>query len=819
MDFEQTWAILASAFTQIHEKQASKLSFEELYRNAYKIVLKKKGDELYLRVAEFERDWLSSEIQRRIHKELPPQLMNALQGRSSAGSVGDDQVRTQGERFLRQLKLAWEDHQTCMSMLTDVLMYMVRMGRPKTMGRGTNTREQDRVYCADTRRPSIFTTAMSLFRDCILRSHVRGDDSWPDICGTLNHVILDQIRMERDGDFIDKHLIKANVYMLEGLYDSHHEVEEEKLYLTSFEYEFLASSAEFYRALGDRLLKESDAGQYCRETRKRIDEENDRCRSTLLESTTPKIQKVVEDELIRYRMKDLIESESGVRFMITNERHDDLALVFDLEARVDPRKPELTKALQKIILEMGTNLNDAAQLGAAAEAPEDRAKAPADKLVNQQTVAALKWVEDVLELKDKFDAMWKQSFQSDQTIHTAIMRSSAEFINSHPRCAEYMSLFIDDNMKKGIKGKTELEIEALLNKAIVLLRYVQEKDVFELYYKKHLGKRLLMGRSLSIDVEKQMIFRMKMELGNNFTAKLEGMFKDMTLSEELTAGYKGYVARLGDADPRRIDLAINVLTSMTWPVETTNSAPDDARESRLKTIYPPAMERIRQGFENYYKEKYSGRMLDWKGNMGTVDVKVTFPKVPSKGFKERRHELNVSTYAMLILFLFNDLPSGASLSLEEIQARTNIPTNELVRNLQSLAVAPKTRILLKEPMSKDVKDTDKFFFNEGFMGKFHKVKIGIVSAGNRIENDRERVETEKKNNDSRGYAIEAAVVRIMKQRKELSHQQLVTETITQLNSQFKPDVNMIKKRIESLIEREYLERIEDSPSSSYRYLA
>ncbi|KAK5002587.1 hypothetical protein LTR28_011220, partial [Elasticomyces elasticus] len=411
MDFEQTWAILASAFTQIHEKQASKLSYEELYRNAYKIVLKKKGDELYLRVAEFERDWLGSEIQRRIHKELPPQLMNALQGRSSAGSAGDNQVRKQGERFLRQLKLAWEDHQTCMSMLTDVLI-------------------------------------------------------WPDICGTLNHVILDQIRMERDGDFIDKHLIKVNVYMLEGLYDSHHEVEEEKLYLTSFEYEFLASSAEFYRALGDRLLKESDAGQYCRETRNRIDEENDRCRSTLSESTTPKIQKVVEDELIRYRMKDLIESESGVRFMITNERHDDLALVFDLEARVDPRKPELTKALQKIILEMGTNLNDAAQVGAAAEVPEDKAKAPADRLVNQQTVAALKWVEDVLELKDKFDAIWKQSFQSDQTIHTAIMRSTAEFINSHPRCAEYMSLFIDDNMKKGIKGKTELEIEVLLDKAI-----------------------------------------------------------------------------------------------------------------------------------------------------------------------------------------------------------------------------------------------------------------------------------------------------------------------------------------------------------------
>ena len=78
---------------------------------------------------------------------------------------------------------------------------------------------------------------------------------------------------------------------------------------------------------------------------------------------------------------------------------------------------------------------------------------------------------------------------------------------------------------------------------------------------------------------------------------------------------------------------------------------------------------------------------------------------------------------------------------------------------------------------------------------------------------------DRKNNDSRGFVVEAAIVRIMKQRKELSHAQLVTETLTQLSSQFKPDVGMIKKKIESLIEREYLERMEDAPVPSYRYLA
>jgi len=63
------------------------------------------------------------------------------------------------------------------------------------------------------------------------------------------------------------------------------------------------------------------------------------------------------------------------------------------------------------------------------------------------------------------------------------------------------------------------------------------------------------------------------------------------------------------------------------------------------------------------------------------------------------------------------------------------------------------------------------------------------------------------------------LTRSPRQRKELSHQQLVAETVTQLIAQFKPDINMIKQKIESLIEREYLERIEESSPPAYRYLA
>lgn len=56
---------------------------------------------------------------------------------------------------------------------------------------------------------------------------------------------------------------------------------------------------------------------------------------------------------------------------------------------------------------------------------------------------------------------------------------------------------------------TEQEIEQVLDKTMVLFRYLQEKDVFERYYKQHLAKRLLLNKSVSDDSEKNMISKLK----------------------------------------------------------------------------------------------------------------------------------------------------------------------------------------------------------------------------------------------------------------------------------------------------------------------
>jgi len=99
----------------------------------------------------------------------------------------------------------------------------------------------------------------------------------------------------------------------------------------------------------------------------------------------------------------------------------------------------------------------------------------------------------------------------------------------------------------------------------------------------------------------------------------------------------------------------------------------------------------------------------------------------------------------------------------------------------------------------------------------------------------------------RRYAIDASIVRIMKSRKVLGYQQLVVECVEQLGRMFKvqfkhspnivlyvflsnpefffawnlivqPDVKAIKKRIEDLISRDYLERDKDN-ANMFKYLA
>ncbi|KAK1295301.1 Cullin-1 [Acorus calamus] len=189
-----------------------------------------------------------------------------------------------------------------------------------------------------------------------------------------------------------------------------------------------------------------------------------------------------------------------------------------------------------------------------------------------------------------------------------------------------------------------------------------------------------------------------------------------------------------------------------------------------------------------------------------IDLTVT---VLTTGFwpSYKSFDLNLPAEMASALLLFN---ASDRLSYSEIMAQLNLTDDDVVRLLHSLSCA-KYKILNKEPNTKNISPTDQFEFNSKFTDKMRRIKIPLPPV------DEKKKVIEDVDKDRR-YAIDASIVRIMKSRKVLGHQQLVMECVEQLGRMFKPDFKAIKKRIEDLITRDYLERDKDNPNM-FRYLA
>lgn len=79
-----------------------------------------------------------------------------------------------------------------------------------------------------------------------------------------------------------------------------------------------------------------------------------------------------------------------------------------------------------------------------------------------------------------------------------------------------------------------------------------------------LAKRLLVGKSASVDAEKSMLSKLKQECGGGFTSKLEGMFKDMELSKDINQAFKQHLT-VNSRDLPQIDMTVSILTMGYWP--------------------------------------------------------------------------------------------------------------------------------------------------------------------------------------------------------------------------------------------------------------
>ncbi|GAA6223048.1 cullin-4B-like [Lates japonicus] len=629
--------------------------------------------------------------------------------------------------FLKKIDKCWQDHCRQMIMIRSIFLFL------------------DRTYVLqNSMLPSIWDMGLELFRFYII-SDLKVQSK------TIDGILL-LIERERNGEAIDRSLLRSLLSMLSDL----------QIYQDSFEQRFLEETNRLYAAEGQRLMQEREVPEYLHHVNKRLEEEADRVITYLDQSTQKPLIATVEKQLLGEHLSATL--QKGLTHLLDENRIQDLSLLYQLFSRVRGGVQVLLQHWIEYIKAFGSTI-----------------------VINPEKDKTM--VQELLDFKDKVDHIIDVCFMKNEKFVNAMKEAFETFINKRPnKPAELIAKHVDSKLRAGNKEATDEELEKMLDKIMIIFRFIYGKDVFEAFYKKDLAKRLLVGKSASVDAEKSMLSKLKHECGAAFTSKLEGMFKDMELSKDIMVQFKQYMQCQNI--PGNIELTVNILTMGYWPTYVP-----------MEVHLPPEMVRLQEIFKTFYLGKHSGRKLQWQSTLGHCVLKAEF--------KEGKKELQVSLFQTLVLLMFNE---GEEFTLEEIKLATGIEDSELRRTLQSLACG-KARVLTKIPKSKDVEDGDKFSCNDDFKHKLFRIKINQIQMKETVE---EQASTTERVFQDRQYQIDAAIVRIMKMRKTLSHNLLMSEVYNQLKFPVKPAD--LKKRIESLIDRDYMERDKENPNQ-YNYVA
>eukprot|EP00931_Biecheleriopsis_adriatica_P086206 TRINITY_DN60919_c0_g1_i1.p1 TRINITY_DN60919_c0_g1~~TRINITY_DN60919_c0_g1_i1.p1 ORF type:complete len:756 (+),score=201.17 TRINITY_DN60919_c0_g1_i1:113-2380(+) len=588
--------------------------------------------------------------------------------------------------------------------------------------------------------------------------------------------LLRVINSERQGEHIDQDLVKGVIEIFIDL-----QLVSPNVYGTEFEEAFLPATSQYFVIQAQGWLQEDSFPEYLRKAEVALHAEEQRVVNYLHRSTKDKLQHVVIQALLAKPQQQLLDKETAVVYLLDNDKREDLARMHRMFCLVDNGLNPIAQSFRQYVTDRGNKIVDERV---------EQCKSVASK---SEALSDPTFIQTLLDLHDTFKGIVQECFSQDSLFQKSLKEAFEVFVNrdiGKYSFAALMSSFCDRILKKSGERLSDDQVETFLTKMVELFSFLSDKDLFAEIYRNQLSKRLLYDTSASEDAEKSMIAKLKMKCGAQFTSKLEGMLTDLSLALDTQKDFKEHCEQLpeGKAALGGIDFQVTVLTTGFWPSY-------QAHEASLC----PEMQKAIQVFSNYYNGKTQHRRLQWIHSLGQATI--------AAKLNGRRHDLIVNSYQALILLLYT---KDEVHDLAFIQNSTGLEMSMCKKLLATLSIS-KYKILMKsgEKDAKTIEDDATFQPNDGFQCPHRKIKVPPPATEE--THNKERVE------EDRSIAIEAAIVRIMKMRKTLNHQQLVTEVLTQLNV-FKPNPKLVKQRIEHLIEREYLER-DKNQASLYRYLA
>uniref|UniRef100_A0A1I7T5D7 CULLIN_2 domain-containing protein n=1 Tax=Caenorhabditis tropicalis TaxID=1561998 RepID=A0A1I7T5D7_9PELO len=627
--------------------------------------------------------------------------------------------------------------------------------------------------------------------------------------------VMELVRLERTGSTINNRFIRVVVDSLVELgHDDHERIEklraeaennqnnqnnsntkqphtpkpgEELIYYkASFEQRFLKETRDFYILEAAKFLGE-DGGtciEYMKKVETRIQQEEDRCQLCLHNTTAKPLADVYHDVLIA-RQIEFIQNHFGP--LLVEQRDEHLGRMYNLCCRIPQGLDALRSALEKHVVKEG-------HLAMAKIEQEG---------FNDPKI----YVHSLLEVYERYQDLVQKSFKKEAGFTASLDRAATDFVNNNAvtkrappavqsmKSSELICRFTDQLFKKSAKMPDENEMDSIQNRVLNIFKYLEDKDVFLKYYTKMFSKRLINDLSASDEAEQSFISKLTVSCGFEYTNRLSKMVQDVQVSKDFTTNFKENNEHVLTTDGKKsIEFKCLVLSSGSWP-----------HFPPCPLTLPQSLSRTIEAFNRYYDEKFSGRRLQWIYSQCRGEMTTT-------AFKGKKYVFLVTTPQMCTLLLFNE---QNSFTFEQVMQATAMEVKMAQAIIQSLLTNQIVKCD-KEVVNDEVPWDANITLNPTYTNKKVKVDLSKFTLKQEAVKDNEAVQRHA--DEDKKMMISAAIVRIMKTRKTLQHANLVAEILSQVQSRFKPKVEMVKKCIGMLIEKEYLRRA-DGSRDTYEYLA
>lgn len=660
----------------------------------------------------------------------------------------------QGVDLLRYYAAEWDRYTTGANYLNRLFTYLNRYWVKRERDEGKKG-----VY-------QVYTLALSQWKTYFF-AHIQKENS------KLTNAVLRLITQQRNGEIIDQGLVKKVVdsFVSLGLDNSDPNKECLDVYREQFETDFLTATETYYKSESEAFLAENSVSDYLKKAEERLREEEARVERYLHAKTRKELVSKCEHVLIRAHSELMWESFQS---LLDFDKDEDLQRMYALLSRIPEGLEPLRKRFEGHVKQAG--LSSISKLVGEGE-------------TNAENVDPKAYVDALLEVHRKNSDTVQRSFKSEAGFAASLDKACREFVNrnaatgaSSTKSPELIAKHADMLLRKNNKMAEEDDLEGALNRVMILFKYLEDKDVFQTFYTTKLSKRLIHGVSASDESEASMISKLKEACGFEYTNKLQRMFTDMSLSKDLTDSFKERMSQ--SHDDMDITFSIMVLGTNFWPLNPPSH----------DFVIPQEIIPTYDRFSKYYQSKHSGRKLTWLWNYSKNELRTNY--------LNQKYILMTSSYQMAVLLQYN---RHDTLSLDELVSATAISKDLLT---QVLALLVKAKLLVNE-------EQDQYDLNPGFKSKKIRVNLNLPI---KAEVKAESSDVLKAVDEDRKYVIQATIVRIMKARKTMKNQALIQEVISQISQRFAPKIPDIKKAIETLLEKEYIERVEGS-KDTFAYVA